>query len=548
MARRLGDPHTLAFALGAKRHQQWRGEDLATRLAEAGELLRLAMESREDEVALQARHWRVLDLLELGDRAALESELKTFGQLAQELRDPLSLYRASALRGAIAVLQGRFEDAERLGREFLARGRSISPANAAQAFTGQRAFMHWMRGDAEAALEIAKQAGEHFPNLPHWRAGLAALLADLGRHEEARRELERFAGEGFPDIPENFFRPPTLALLGHASATLGDGELATRVYPLLWPNKGRNLVFGFGAAAWGSVDGLLGLTATAMGRFELAAQHFEAAIELNSRMAAKPFLAEDHYGYAATLLARNGRGDRERAATHLAHAHRIAVELGMKVLAMRAERLLAEAEMALDTEGDRGQPAAGPSDHPNAWLFRNEGEYWSIGESGNPFRLKDAVGLRCLVQLLRQPGRDHLALELAWAVRGQGEADLFPASDPSLDRTALRSYRSRLRELRDDLDAARALGDTVRASRAEEETEIVTAELTRALGLGGRVRPLSASASERARQNVTRAIRKVIRRIARNDRRLGHHLSANVRTGTFCSYDPSGDVPVAWTF
>jgi hypothetical protein len=44
--------------------------------------------------------------------------------------------------------------------------------------------------------------------------------------------------------------------------------------------------------------------------------------------------------------------------------------------------------------------------------------------------------------------------------------------------------------------------------------------------------------SERARVNVTRAIRSAIRRIGEVDRDAGHYLESTVVTGTYCLFDP----------
>jgi hypothetical protein len=52
------------------------------------------------------------------------------------------------------------------------------------------------------------------------------------------------------------------------------------------------------------------------------------------------------------------------------------------------------------------------------------------------------------------------------------------------------------------------------------------------------------SDAERARVNVTRAIRSSIERIGQNDPELGRHLGEAVKTGTFCAYQVD---PVATT-
>ena len=75
-----------------------------------------------------------------------------------------------------------------------------------------------------------------------------------------------------------------------------------------------------------------------------------------------------------------------------------------------------------------------------------------------------------------------------------------------LDPRAKQAYRRRLAETEEDLEEARALGDSARVTQVELERDFLVRELSRAVGLGGRDRR-AGSASERARASVTRAIR-----------------------------------------
>ena len=93
-----------------------------------------------------------------------------------------------------------------------------------------------------------------------------------------------------------------------------------------------------------------------------------------------------------------------------------------------------------------------------------------------------------------------------------------------LDARAKDAYRRRLAEIDDDIEQARAIGDGERAAQADAERDFLVRELSRAVGLGGRDRR-AASASERARAGVTRAIRQAITRIAEHHPQLGEHLS-----------------------
>jgi tetratricopeptide (TPR) repeat protein len=204
-------------------------------------------------------------------------------------------------------------------------------------------------------------------------------------------------------------------------------------------------------------------------------------------------------------------------------------------------------------------------------VFRKEGEYWTLGHGGKSFRLKDTKGLAYLAHLLRHPSAEFHVLDLAGGIAGhrgddenspsalglpRGDEDLEKAgihigslgdAGEVLDEQAKVAYRRRLYDLREELEEAKERGSIERAEQAEREIDALTRELSRAVGLGGRNRR-AASASERARQSITKTIKSVLDRIAQSDATLGDLLSRGIRTGNFCSYHPDPDLPVAWEF
>jgi tetratricopeptide (TPR) repeat protein len=203
-------------------------------------------------------------------------------------------------------------------------------------------------------------------------------------------------------------------------------------------------------------------------------------------------------------------------------------------------------------------------------VFRKEGEYWTVGYGGKTFRLKDTKGLGYLAHLLRHPSVEFHVLDLAGGIPGQHDEDEtnqahgLPRGDENLEKAGIHiaslgdagemlddqaktAYRRRLSEMREELDEAKELGNVERAERAEQEIDALTSELSRAVGLGGRNRR-AASASERARQSITKTIKAVVERIAQSDAALGDLLSRCIKTGTFCSYEPDPDFPIAWEF
>ncbi len=208
---------------------------------------------------------------------------------------------------------------------------------------------------------------------------------------------------------------------------------------------------------------------------------------------------------------------------------------------------------------------------PERAILRQEGEYWTVGYGANAFRLKDTKGLAYLARLLRHPAVEFHVLDLAGGIAGQHHdhetrqsAHCLPRGDEylekagihvgglgdageMLDDTAKAAYRRRLSELREELEEAKELGNVERAEKAEQEIDALTSELSRAVGLGGRNRR-AASASERARQSISKTIKSVVEKIAQSDARLGDIFSRCVKTGNFCSYQADPALPIAWEF
>jgi tetratricopeptide (TPR) repeat protein len=231
------------------------------------------------------------------------------------------------------------------------------------------------------------------------------------------------------------------------------------------------------------------------------------------------------------------------ARSELARAHEALGNGNRAVMERSAARAIFE-RIASDTEEGADGPSAAPAPS-QAQIFRLEGDYWTIVFAGTTTRVRDLKGVRYLARLLAQPGRELHVLDLVAAERGGAAA---PSNDAGelLDARAKEAYRRRLRDIDDDIEEARAMGDAERAAQAAIERELLVQELSRAVGLGGRDRR-AGSASERARVSVTRALRQAVGRIDDGDTRLGQHLDHALRTGTYCAYAPDPAAPLTWT-
>jgi hypothetical protein len=198
-------------------------------------------------------------------------------------------------------------------------------------------------------------------------------------------------------------------------------------------------------------------------------------------------------------------------------------------------------------------------------VFVCSGEYWTIGDKTATFLLKHILGLSYIQRLLQNPGAEIHALDLAGGaeiapsvantqaisllreredvtvVRGLGDSGAL------LDEKAKADYKRRLLELQEELDELLQRGTHERAAKVESEIDFIKREVVRAVGLGGRDRR-AGSAAERARLNVTRAIKTAIEKIAERNSALGDLLDRSIRTGLFCAYLPEPGKNPDWSF
>ena len=558
LARACGDPPTLGYTLTGRLIALMGPGDPQGRLAVAEELRSVGRALQDKELESAGEYHRAMVFLETGRMAEYGETLDAVQRLVAELRLPASRFMATVVQASLALLEGRFADAEALVESALRSGASSMPWDAV-IFSRVQRFALRLEDGRLAELEPAiRRSAQEFPTRPLFGCLLARLLTELGDEDQARSVFEQLATDRFGGIPVNNDLLLSLSHLAEVAWFLRDVGSGAVLHALLLPYRG--LVVDTLESSTGAVDRYLGLAALTAGDLETAELHLRDALHLNARIGAQPWAARTRADLAALLLARDQPGDRERAIELLAAALGTARRLGMTAFTQRAGDVLARAAGG-DSHPGQAQPRpARAADGVASWsVCRREGEYWSIAFAGRGFRLKDVKGLHYLAYLLRNPGREFHVLDLAAAGQGSraGGPRMSPAREddlhharpsdigPILDEQAKTAYRMRLRELEDDLAEATSWADPARAARARQEMQFLTGQLAAAVGLGGRDRR-AGSAAERARVNITRAIRAALARIRAHSSALADHLDATIHTGTFCSYTPDPRAPITW--
>ena len=350
MARRLGDPATLAAVLFGRHLAIWgseRAEVAGERLAIATEAVGLAEQIGDRAMALRGRGLRRIDLLELGDLAGYDADLAAAERAAEELRQLRYRWQLPLAHATRALLAGRFAQAEELMEQGLAVGRRAGDQAVGNYYTGVIATLRFMQGRLGELIELLRDAATRFPAMVVFRTALAAALAEAGRADQARVEVERLAAGDLAAVPRDPAWSFSLASLALACYHLGEAEIAVKLHGRLEPYADRNIVTGrVGAICLGPAAYFLGLLDLTLGLPEQALRRFQHAAALADRMQARPMVAMSREGQARALLALDRPGDRQQAAALLDEVAATAQALGICGLGERAGALRTAATAA----------------------------------------------------------------------------------------------------------------------------------------------------------------------------------------------------------
>ena len=339
MARRLDDPSTLAYALDGYIPAIESPENTTETLELCTELLEVAAAAGDKERELEAHEHRLERFFELGEMGKAQAELEAMATLADELRQPAQQWLVVVCRARLALHEGRFEEAGGLIEHARELGEQALRWNAGVAFGAQSYMLRREQGRLAQALELVTHSAPEYPDYELWECASASVAAALGKEAESRRAFEALAADDFAGLP--FDANAWLVGMGFLAETaglLGDASRASVLYELLLPYA-RRVAVTYPELSTGSVSRYLGILAATNSRWADAERHFEAALEANERIGARPWLAHTQEDYARMLATRGKRGDRERGRALAASALESYRTLGMGSFAAEAAEL-----------------------------------------------------------------------------------------------------------------------------------------------------------------------------------------------------------------
>ncbi len=339
VARKAGDPATLAACLGARNAAVWGPDSFDERRESARAIVGLAQQSGEPELVLQGHEWGVTAAAEHGDLPGLDHELAAFSALAAELRLPQHRWYALTRQGMRAHLVGDFEAGAKLADNAVELGTRIGAPEAERLIVVNTPM--WLERDAPNVRECLDHGLQldrdrlpaDNPLLCCWTATTAVM--HLGWRDEAagRELLESLPLTVVRALPRDQWWLLLLANLGWAAARLRDAEHACALLKLLQPYAAQAVLCGGAVFFWGAATHWLGILATATDAFADAESYFRDALDRHRRMSARPWTARTQGELARLLRTRRGPGDRDEATELIAQARRTAKALDMRTLA-----------------------------------------------------------------------------------------------------------------------------------------------------------------------------------------------------------------------
>jgi DNA-binding CsgD family transcriptional regulator/tetratricopeptide (TPR) repeat protein len=357
MARRIGDPDTLTYALIGWWGATLLGPDGPEQIdVVADELDRLADEAGDRELKTNATWVRFIVYMARGQMREARAQQELIARLADELGQPPQLWYSGLMATVLALQDGRFDTAERLIDETFDMGRHAMPWDAefhrlvaSFVLFRERGRLAELEGDLRHALAT-------HPGYRSVRCMILTAEGSLGRLDEARALFDELAADDFAAFPKDNEWLFALTLLTEAAIALEDHDRAAVLYEQLAPYSGL-VALAASEVSVGPVSRPLGSLAALLGRYEEATMHFVDAIDRAQHMEARPWRAHAQYEYATMLAADGPAADRKHAIELLTSALPVCEDLGMTVLGDRVRDLLTQ----LGVRPRRRPPAEGVS-------------------------------------------------------------------------------------------------------------------------------------------------------------------------------------------
>ena len=419
IARRLDDPAVLAEVLVLRSGTLIDPAAGKERLALADQQLALAAELGDAALEVQAAINGTAAAVEDGDLDLARVRLERARSLAEEVGQPTFRWQVRIQDARLALIEGRFEDADRDINEALAAGRAAGHDEALDVYTSQLYTARWLQGRLDEITGLVRQWVDDRSELPLGRIAVAQTLAQQGRLDEARRWFEPVldaTDPPFPSgIPQNSSWLAVIIMTAEVCITLDDASRAQVIIDQLLPYRD---VYVQDRVSWGgAVAAYVGRLFMTVGRWDDAEAALRDALVAHERVGSASMSALSRVDLGELLLRRNRPGERDQGRSLIGAGLVLLDRLGMRAQGDRARRLLDQ-----------------PSDEPVATIEEHAGPL--DGEAAGSLERDAPADQRDALFVGRREELERLARALEEARAGSSRV-LQVAGEPGIGKTRL---------------------------------------------------------------------------------------------------------------
>jgi len=304
MARRIGDPRTLALVLTQRCVAQWSPtESDAERQSSLHEAIELADGLDDPLIAGHAAYLGAHAAMNRGDLEEADRLLARLHGVADQLAQPFMHWYDAVAHAKRHAISGPADEAERLAFAALQIGRDGGHPDCEMWFLGQVLASRFLQGALDRGdPHLPGLVGGPGSSLPASAeivqsrsvplmvgAAMCVILCESGRLDDARGHYELLMSSGLRRLTPDYTALVIPVYASVACARLGDTRRARRLSEILEPHSHRLVTTG---ASWfGVTTHYLGLLAATLGRLDDAHAHYASAERTYTSLGAEPWLA-----------------------------------------------------------------------------------------------------------------------------------------------------------------------------------------------------------------------------------------------------------------
>jgi hypothetical protein len=337
IARGLGDDGLLAWVLNRTGLATFAPDRVGHLVARGEEATRLSDATGDPAQRVLSRYYWSGALLTDGDlpgfRAVTEEMLAVSSDAAPTLQ-----WFARIAQARLGLIDGRFDDAQRINNDALQRAQDLGEPDGATWWGSVAMALELMRGNTAAVVDAVGDFASQYPDFPAWWITHAVGLATVGRVQEAREVLARHSSDP-GELIDNVFPFMAVAWLAWAPFYLDDAQLAARLTATLRPFR------AYWAHAYSTVLGpvafYLAICAAAAGDLDQSVALFEENDRVLAGYGCHGMLPFVRLTYAEVLRRRGSDNDHRQAMHLLDEVRQGATAIHAPALVEQADELAA---------------------------------------------------------------------------------------------------------------------------------------------------------------------------------------------------------------